>query len=165
MKINFNKIICINLAAANTLQLFAICETYLIGFEELYKRKTETKVSMYWMVEKYVIAYVIDVFFFMGTDFKSTSKEDQDRLRKMKPIKTPKIPNTDSALNNYKVFLSEGYDIRSKKMDSKLNWLENRTLKEEVPIILDVDVILDKISNKGISSITREEKDFLDKLK
>ena len=120
---------------------------------------------MYWMVEKYVIAYVIDGFFFMGTDFKSTSKEDQDRLRKMKPIKTPKIPNTDSALNNYKVFLSEGYDIRSKKMDSKLNWLENRTLKEEVPIILDVDVILDKISNKGISSITREEKDFLDKLK
>ena len=47
----------------------------------------------------------------------------------------------------------------------RLNWLENRTLKEEVPIILDVDVILDKISNKGISSITREEKDFLDKLK
>lgn len=32
-------------------------------------------------------------------------------------------------------------------------------------IILDLDVILDKISNYGIKSLVKEEKDFLDSLK
>ncbi len=74
MKINFDKIICLNLATVNTQQLFAICETYLIGFEELYKRKTETGVSKYWVIETYenskiydILAYIIDGFFFMST--------------------------------------------------------------------------------------------------
>ena len=95
------------MAALNAQQLFAICETYLIGFEELYRRKTETKVSMYWINEKEIVAFIIDGFFFMGTNYKDTSKEDQDRLKKIQPIKTPKMPKTEQALNNYKAFLKE----------------------------------------------------------
>ena len=34
----------------------------------------------------------------------------------------------------------------------------------ELPVVLEVDSILDKIGKYGINSITKEEKDFLDKL-
>jgi hypothetical protein len=160
------------MAALNAQQLFAICETYLIGFEELYRRKTETKVSMYWINEKEIVAFIIDGFFFMGTNYKETSKEDQDRLRKIQPIKTPKMPKTEQALNNYKAFLEEGYDIRTPSMDSKLIYFENKKQeareakpvepKIELPVILETDAILDKIGKYGIESITAEERNYLD---
>jgi hypothetical protein len=174
MRINFDKIICINLEALNTQQLFAICETYLIGFEEMYKRKTETKVSKYWVVDNKIVAYVIEGFFFMGTDYKSTSLEEQTRLKKMTPIKTPKMPKTEQALNNYKAFLEEGYDIRTPSMDSKLLYFEtkreetrqvkNKEVKIELSVVLETDAILDKIGKYGIDSITIEERNFLDNI-
>ena len=34
----------------------------------------------------------------------------------------------------------------------------------ELPVVLEVDSILDKIGKYGINSITKEEKDFLDNL-
>jgi hypothetical protein len=170
MRINFNKIICINIASLNAQQLFAICETYLIGFEELYKRKTETKVSMYWVKDKDIVAYVIGGFFFMSTDYKTVSLEDQERLKKMPPIKTPKMPKTEQAVNNYKAFLEEGYDIRTPSMDSKLAFFEEKRkearvaieVRANLPVVLETDAILDKIGKYGISSITEEEREFLD---
>lgn len=174
MKINFDKIICINIASLNAQQLFAICETYLIGFEELYRRKTETGVSMYWINENEIVAYVIDGFFFMGTNYKSASKGDQDKLKKIKPIKTPKMPKNEQSLNNYKAFLEEGYDIRTPSMDSKLAYFESKReevrqskrveVKIDLPIVLETDAILDKIGKYGIDSISEEERKFLDKL-
>jgi hypothetical protein len=170
MRINFNKIICINIASLNAQQLFAICETYLIGFEELYKRKTETKVSMYWVKDKDIVAYVIGGFFFMSTDYKTVSLEDQERLKKMPPIKTPKMPKTEQAVNNYKAFLEEGYDIRTPSMDSKLAFFEEKRkearvaieVRANLPVVLETDAILDKIGKYGISSITEEERESLD---
>ena len=170
MRINFNKIICINIASLNAQQLFAICETYLIGFEELYKRKTETKVSMYWVKDKDIVAYMIGGFFFMSTDYKAVSLEDQERLKKMPPIKTPKMPKTEQAVNNYKAFLEEGYDIRTPSMDSKLAFFEEKRkearaaieARANLPVVLETNAILDKIGKYGISSITEEEREFLD---
>ena len=170
MRINFNKIICINIASLNAQQLFAICETYLIGFEELYKRKTETKVSMYWVKDKDIVAYVIGGFFFMSTDYKTVSLEDQERLMKMQPIKTPKMPKTEQAVNNYKAFLEEGYDIRTPSMDSKLAFFEEKRkearaaieARANLPVVLETDAILDKIGKYGIGSITEKEREFLD---
>lgn len=170
MRINFNKIICINIASLNAQQLFAICETYLIGFEELYKRKTETKVSMYWVKDKDIVAYVIGGFFFMSTDYKAVSLKDQERLKKMPPIKTPKMPKTEQAVNNYKAFLEEGYDIRTPSMDSKLAFFEEKRkearvaieVRANLPVVLETNAILDKIGKYGISSITEEEREFLD---
>ena len=166
------------MAALNAQQLFAICETYLIGFEGMYKRKTETKVSKYWITGNgIIVAYIIQDFFFMGTDYKDTSKEDQDRLKKIQPIKTPKMPKTEQALNNYKAFLEEGYDIRTPSMDSKLIYFETKRQeareakpiepiepKIELPVILETDAILDKIGKYGIESITEEERNYLDEL-
>lgn len=184
MKINFDKIICLNLAAVNAQQLFAICETYLIGFEELYKRKIETGVSKYWVIETGedskvydILAYTIDGFFFMSTKYKNTSLEDQSTIKRVKPIKTPKMPKTEQALFNYKAFLAEGYDIRTPALDSKLKFLESKIettkssieieseeveSKVELPVVLEVDAILEKIFKYGISSITIEEKYLLD---
>lgn len=160
------------MVALNAQQLFAICETYLIGFEEMYKRKTETKVSMYWITGNgVVVAYMIDSFFFMGTDYKNTSLEDQAKLKKIQPIKTPKMPKTEQAVNNYKAFLEEGYDIRTPSMDSKLVFFEAKReearqvkieSKIELPVVLETDAILDKIGKYGIDSITTEERNFLD---
>ena len=168
------------MVALNAQQLFAICETYLIGFEGMYKRKTETKVSKYWITGNgIIVAFIIDGFFLMGTDYKDTSKEDQDRLKKIQPIKTPKMPKTEQALNNYKAFLEEGYDIRTPSMDSKLIYFETKRQearetkpieakpiepKIELPVVLETDAILDKIGKYGIESITEEERNYLDEL-
>jgi hypothetical protein len=176
MKINFDKIICINLTSLSSQQLFAVCETYFIGFEELYRRKTETKVSMYWISEGKIVAFIIGGFFRLGTDFASLSKEDQDKIKAIKPVKTPKMPKTEQTLRNYKAFLAEGYDIRTPSMDSKLYNLESRKdsvyvkdvvedvveVKQDLPVVLEVDAILEKIFKYGIASITAEEKDLLD---
>ena len=172
MKINFDKIICINLKSVNAQQLFAICETYFVAFKVLYKSKS-MGIDMKWITEdRQTIAYVVNGYFYMNDDF-SISKEDQERIKTIKPLKTPKMPKTNLALNNYKAYLAEGYDIRTPSMDSKLKFLESKkediekeeiVVESELPVVLEVDPILDKISKYGIDSITKEEKKFLDSL-
>jgi hypothetical protein len=173
MKINIDEIICINLKSLNVQQLFAICETYFIGFESLYETKIEGEVSLYWINhhDKNPIAFLMDGEFVINSRFPNINKEDQEKLKALKPLKTPKMPKTASALNNYKAFLAEGYDIRTPSMDSKLaaieaakqREIEIEILKESLPVVFEVDAILEKISEYGISSITKEEKEFLDK--
>jgi hypothetical protein len=181
MKINFEKIICINLKSVNTQQLFAICETYFVAFKVLYKSKS-MGIDMKWITEdRQTIAYVVNGYFYMNDDF-SISKEDQERIKTIKPLKTPKMPKTNLALNNYKDYLAEGYDIRTQSMDSKLKFLESKKeeiekeelfeeeeivvdIKSDLPVVLEVDSILDKIGKYGIDSITAEEKKFLDNIK
>ena len=170
MKINFDKIICINLAAANALQLFSICETYFIGFESMLEAKM-AGVAMKWLnEERESVAFVLDGRFTIADKFNPLSKKEYDRIKKIKPVKTPKMPKTASALNNYKAFLSEGHDIRTPSMDSMLDASRQRDSqieeeKESLPVILETDAILEKISKYGIESITSEEKKFLDSLK
>ena len=70
------------------------------------------------------------------------------------------MPKTNLALNNYKTYLAEGYDIRTQSMDSKLKFLESKKeeiekeeiekeeeivvdIKSELPVVLEVDSILD----------------------
>ncbi len=173
MKINIDEIICINLKTLNAQQLFAICETYFIGFELLYRTKTRGITTMCWINinDKNPVAFVTNGFFEINTRFPNISMADQEKLKALKPLKTPKMPKTASALNNYKAFLAEGYDIRTPSMDSKLaaieaakqREIEIQILRESLPVIFEVDAILEKISEYGISSITKEEKEFLDK--
>jgi hypothetical protein len=170
MKINIDEIICINLKSINTQQLFAICETYFLGFELLYRIKIRGIISMSWINfnGKDTVAVITSGFF--EVNFPNISVEDQEKLKALKPLKTPKMPKTASALNNYKAFLAEGYDIRTPSMDSKLaaieaakqREIEIERIKESLPVILEVDAILEKISEYGISFITKEEKEFLD---
>jgi hypothetical protein len=75
----------------------------------------------------------------------SLSKKDKDFLLKMKPTV---------------------FDTKVRKAVVKESIVEKLVDIEVVklPIVLEVDVILDKISRCGINSITKEEKDFLDNL-
>jgi hypothetical protein len=58
------------------------------------------------------------------------------------------------------------FDTKVKKSVVKESIVEKLVDIEVVklPIVLEVDVILDKISQFGINSITKEERDFLDNL-
>ena len=172
MKINIDEIICINLKTLNAQQLFAICETYFLGFELLYRIKMRGIISMSWINfnDKDTVAVISSGFF--EVNFPNISMADQEKLKALKPIKTPKMPKTASALNNYKAFLAKGYDIRTPSMDSKLaaieaakqREIEIEILKESLPVVLETDAILEKIAKHGLSSISKEEKDFLDNL-
>jgi hypothetical protein len=174
MKINFDKIICINSGSLNAQQLFAVCETYLIGFQAAYEAKM-AGITMEWINEdRDVVAYVCNGQFTIAQKFNPLSKKEYDRLKKIQPVKTPKMPKTASALNNYKAFLSEGFDIKTKSLDSKINTKSTNTIttevdaievvdvKIELPVVLELDAILEKIFKYGIASITAEEKDLLD---
>lgn len=176
-KIDLNKIICINLKSANAQQLFAICETYRFGFEALYDAKKKG-IHMIWLAEDGLgVAHVKECSFRPGQVVfqlnTALTKKELDRLKKIKPVKTPKMPKTDDAINNYKAFLREGHKIQTKSIDDKIEKKSLANLKidiaidevkEELPVVLEVDAILEKISKYGIGSIAKEEKIFLDNL-
>ena len=166
MRLNFNKIICINLESLNSQQLFAVSEHYRFGFAGLYESKNVTKVRKYWLLEGgSVVAFQIADQFIIGDKFNPLTKSDYDKLKSMKSVKTPKTPTDDTTLNNYKAFLEEGFDIRTPKMDARLEWKksnQNKVQFVDLPVVLEVDAILDKIAKYGIGSITKEEKEFLD---
>lgn len=171
MRINFNKVICINLRSSNEQQLFAICETYLYHFEALHKNKMDGMHIVWLDSEARYIAYTYndDVDrLYLGKLYKDVVKKDYDRIKDVKPVKTPKLPRTDQALNNYIEYLKEGYDIRIPAIDSlivhKLKEQERYKEIQQIPIILDMDVILDKINKYGMSSLTEEEKDYMDNI-
>jgi hypothetical protein len=174
MKINFDKIICVNSGSLNDQQLFAVCETYFIGFESMREAKL-AGVTMKWLnEERETVAFVLDGNFTIADKFNPLSKKDYDRIKKIKPVKTPKMPKTASALNNYKAFLAEGYDIKTKSLDSKIKAESNNNIpkkeeivdtKIELPVILEIDAILEKIFKYGLKSLTTEEKNLLDSQK
>ena len=74
---------------------------------------------------------------FIQQNFKETF------LYSLKPLGTPKLPKV------IKIVLVESM------VDIEV---------VQLPVVLELDVILDKIGKYGINSITKEEKDFLDNL-
>ena len=66
-------------------------------------------------------------------------------LYSLKPLGTPKLPK-----------------VRKPQVETLVETVKKVVV--ELPVVLEVDVILDKIGKYGISSITKEEKDFLDNL-
>ena len=75
-------------------------------------------------------------------------------LYSMKPLGTPKIPKPRKENIEHKK-----ENIEEKQIQNKIE-----EIVCEEPIILDTDIILEKISKYGIKSISKEEKDFLDNL-
>lgn len=64
-------------------------------------------------------------------------------LFELKPLGTPKLPK-----------------VKKTKLVEKMVDIE----VVKLPVVLELDAILDKIGQYGINSITKEEKDFLDNL-
>ncbi len=172
MRVNFNKVTCINLKSVNQQQLLAICETYLFGFEGLLMDKKEG-MNLIWLdSEARTVAYTYTgdwgEVLVKGSYYNGMIKKDYDRIMDIKPVKTPKFPKTDQALNNYIAFLKEGFDVRIPAIDSliehKIREQERYKEIQGLPVILDMDIILDKINKYGISSLTDKEKDYMDNI-
>lgn len=157
-----SRVICISLKSHNQQQLFSIAEHYRISFEGLVKIKNEGCTKL-WIESsgQWAIAVVHETTpdkMVIKENFNPLTKKDYDFLKSLKPVKVPKMPKNKNAKINYKEFLKEGFDIKTKSMDVTTG------LIKEVNIVLDLDTILDKISELGISSLTKKEKNFLDNL-
>ena len=67
-------------------------------------------------------------------------------LYSLKPLGTPKLPKA-----------------RKPQVETVVETVSKKVIVE-LPVVLEVDSILDKIGKYGINSLTKEEKDFLDNL-
>jgi hypothetical protein len=156
MKFDINKVICISLKSHNEQQLKAISEVYKLDFKTLVDVKSD--LSKIWIEQggDYAIAFITtdsDVPQ-IAKRFCPITKKEKDALLNIKPIKTPKMPKSKN-LNTDKV--SESVELSDVSIDDLIN---NFDVEED----LDIDVILDKISATGMSSLTKTELDFLNGL-
>ena len=171
LKFKIQNVFCIPLKSMNEQQLFAVSESYTIAFDILVELKNSS-FDRIWLEKGgvYMIAYEFDGEFSINSMYCPITKKDRDSILKVKPIKSPKMPKDERSVGAYKHYLSKGFDVKTKSLDRKSEYLENIVEVEKVEeiveveeeIVLDIDVILDKISRLGIKSLKKEEKDFLD---
>ena len=151
MKFNINKVICINLKSHNDQQLKAISEVYKLDFKTMVEIKSD--LSKIWVEASgdYLIAFTTTDSDTpqIATRFCPITKKEKDALYKIQPIKTPKMPKSPRVVET--------------KVENNVE-VSNVTIEDliaEFDVVLDVDTILDKITNKGMKSLTKVELDFL----
>ena len=151
MKFDINKVICISLKSHNDQQLKAISEVYKLDFKTMVELKSDA--SKIWVEAggDYLIAFttVDSDTPQIATRFCPITKKEKDALYKIQPIKTPKMPKAPRVV-----------DV---KVDNtvEVSNLFIEDLITDFDVVLDVDTILDKITNKGMKSLTKAELDFL----
>ena len=151
---NWSKIICIELRKYNDSQLSVISEQLNLIDGYLKRLKDEGSVKVYWDVTKtYVVGSLkrkdlhnsYDTHLYKGLllneNYFSMTKKDKDKLLNIQPTEF----NTKKSATKHMVVL------------------EKSKVTKSVVEVLEVDAILDKIFKYGISSLTKNEKDFLDK--
>ncbi len=153
MKFDINKVICISLKSHNEQQLKAISEVYRIDFKAMVEIKDIA--SKIWVESngEYAIAYVDknNGESVVCSRFCPITKKEKDALYKIQPIKTPKMPKAPRV------------DTKVEDVVEVSNvFIED--LISDFDVVLDTDTILEKITNKGMSSLTKAELDFLNNL-
>lgn len=153
MKFDINKVICISLKSHNDQQLKAISEVYKLDFNALITIKDCS--SKIWVEAggDYVIAFVtVDNNVPQVSEyFCPITKREKDALLKIQPIKTPKMPKAPRV----DVKVENTVEVSNVTIDD---------LIAEFDVVLDVDTILEKISDTGMKSLTKAELDFLNNL-
>jgi hypothetical protein len=151
MKFDINKVICISLKSHNEQQLKAISEVYKLDFDALVKGKECS--SKIWIEAggNYAIAFAssVDNKPMISPKFCPITKKEKDALYKIQPIKTPKMPKATKVVET---------KVENNVEVSNL-FIED--LIADFDVVLDVDTILEKITNKGMKSLTKVELDFL----
>ena len=154
--INWKTTICIEVGKYNETQLFVIGEQLNIKDGFLKLLKDEGSLRVYWdMTKPYVIGSLKRKEFhnlydkplykglLLNGNYSSLSKAEKDKLLKLEP-----------------------YQFKTKKNQTKLLNIPGTYTEQEETVeieeILEVDAILDKILEFGISSLTKKEKEFLD---
>lgn len=157
---DFSKIVCIEIRKYNQDQLTKIAES--LGFEanpsdenffNLFTCK-KSKVEKVYIIPgeagPFALKYKKEVgvdspeqlykdTLFIFPAYRGLSKKEKDRLMKL-----------------------ESFDFFKKKSKS-VDSTDSKPMEEQTPIF-DLDLLLDKISQFGINSLLKEEKDFLDNL-
>jgi hypothetical protein len=151
MKFNINKVICISLKSHNEQQLKAISEVYKLDFNTMVELKSDA--SKIWVEAggDYLIAFTTTDSDTpqIATRFCPITKKEKDALYKIQPIKTPKMPKATKVVETK---VENNVEVSNVTIDD---------LIAEFNVVLDVDTILDKITNKGMKSLTKAELDFL----
>ena len=154
--INWKTTICIEVGKYNETQLFVIGEQLNIKDGFLKLLKDEGSLRVYWdMTKPYVIGSLKRKEFhnlydnplykglLLNGNYSSLSKAEKDKLLKLEP-----------------------YQFKTKKNQTKLLNIPGTYTEQEETVqieeVLEVDAILDKILEFGISSLTKKEKEFLD---
>ena len=151
MKFDINKVICISLKSHNDQQLRAISEVYKLDFNTLVKVKACS--SKIWIEAggDYAIAFITvdnDVPQ-VSENFCPLTKREKDALFKIQPIKTPKMPKAPRVVETKVDNNVEVYNVLIEDLITNFD------------VVLDVYTILEKITAKGMKSLTKFELDFL----
>lgn len=149
---NWSNIICIEIKKYNNQQLDVICEQLNLQPGVLKEFKESGSTRLYWEKDKpYVIGGLkkedlrekfskpLYKGLYLNTNYSHLTQKEKDKLLKIKPT-----------------------EFQTKKNSKILNVVEQK--KEKSQLVLDLDSILDKISEFGMNSLTKIEKKFLDDL-
>jgi hypothetical protein len=157
-----SKIFCVDLTKYNQDQLTKISDIIGINSSSLIESKVNGTKRVYFDHEnrlfigelvkddtKYIRSYKNLV---LTEDFAHLSKREKDQLINMDPYKF----NTKNVDKN---------DFFNSVVETKIDVSKSEVVDvvRVSNIVLEIDAILDKISDYGIKSLTKEEKDFLDK--
>lgn len=150
---NWSNIICIEIKKYNNQQLDVICEQLNLQPGILKEFKESGSTRLYWEKDKpYVIGGLkkeelresfskpLYKGLYLNTNYSHLTQKEKDKLLKMKPT-----------------------EFQTKKKTKILTVVEQKTQKLQNQV-LDLDSILDKISEFGMNSLTTFEKKFLDDL-
>lgn len=156
---NWSKIICIEIKKYNNQQLDVICERLNLQDGILKEFKDSGTLKVYWETDKpYVIGglkrqdlrdkYHKPLYkgLYLNSNYSSMTQKEKDRLLKIQPTE----------FNTKKVSKTVENKVQVEKVISKV--------VDSIPEVLEVDAILDKISMYGMTSLTKNEKRFLDDL-
>ena len=143
-----DKVVVISLNMSDD-HLAVYANKFNISLNDLISYRSDAKVVYLNLDSEHIIGYkdkndkmVYSTIYkqFIQQNFKETF------LYSLKPLGTPKLPKARKP--KFETFVESMVDIEI----------------VQLPVVLELDVILDKIGKYGINSITKEEKDFLDNL-
>lgn len=162
LQINTSRVICINLSSLNTEQIFSISEFYKLSFESLMIMKN-TNVYKLWCEPN--AQFAIAASYTTSKDriiwhevYSSPTSKDYKKVISVGTVKVPRLTKTEQVKKNYTFYKSSGYEINISSLEKTI--IESNDSNNKVE--LTVDNILDKIKDKGIQSLTKKEKKFLD---
>ena len=155
-EINFDEVIVLNLKSLDDNNLFIICEYYNLDFEWFcLKRKdgyfkeflTKDGIGFYSIIHHMYNNRVVELcennkMFGEGEAF-------SDKLKKLPCVKIPKLKKTSDVYKKYFLLKSKGYNLNIPSLEDKS--------------FLNVDKVLDKITESGMDSLSSKERKFLDR--
>jgi hypothetical protein len=164
-KVNWKKVIRIDIKKYNQEQLKVIAEQFQLFEWCLLNLKKVKAVCVFWDTSRpYFIAFQVneDSTLFEESQYKGLnlwnttysflSKRDKDKLLKIQP--------TD--LNTKKKKVNKNEESFVKNVEELINDTEPKVESNAIQTDLNMDSILDKISKSGIESLSKEERKFLD---